>query len=667
MILFKNYYQRFISASILIALLEVLPLMISGCAQENPLLYDPTKRDSSVSVRYINLTSDDLPRLFAMDGISGFPEVTFGSSTSALVTPLDSVHFSLSNSSTVEYSTKALNLQKRSFYRGTVQTYISGLSDIKHDSTIIINFNTSVNNQSLGKVTFRALNMIDDPGNEYDIYLGCQNGSSIGLGIGNGKYSGDFTVEPGYYTFTIINSKTKTLIGTYSNSSFQFSKNNTYSIILGKKQNDNTPRLFILDELNSSSNALSEWNIATNLHSYIHTVNLSSLTINTELYNSISNNRLAVNLNTNTSSNDSILSCSSNDVNNIIIRNGNNQEISSSFSTISPFNTYSNIVVDSVLPGSVYSTTVQQLNNNPIATQCNVRIINVNFNYNSIGLNLTSRTDITGKYSSGMILSQNMSSMSISPVITVNAGIFPISIHTTNLPQKLINQYIATLKGGHNYLLIVESNRISVIDENNDKIEQFDKGQFIQIAHAAKQSTEYNISLNTIYQNAKLTSDGVISAVIPRGSTISIASNGKSSQFIETDTNLSLYYIIDESNTIHPFHASKDSIQSNSAGLRLINLVPNVPVDLYLDYDSKSYANNRDKSSLYRSIQYLTSSGYHRIYQDRRLTFSLLQWDTPPRVLSSLNNVLISMGKNYNIIIVPEADNTYRTILRQEF
>ena len=76
---------------------------------------------------------------------------------------------------------------------------------------------------------------------------------------------------------------------------------------------------------------------------------------------------------------------------------------------------------------------------------------------------------------------------------------------------------------------------------------------------------------------------------------------------------------------------------------------------------------NRDFYSLIRGITYKQSSNYISIDRERRLSFSVLKWQDPPLIYASLNNVLISLGKNYSIILVPELNGTHRTIIRQEY
>ena len=58
-------------------LVSILLTVFYGCAQENPLLYDTTRRDSSVSIRFINMSNDGVPRLFSMDGTFGFSQIQY--------------------------------------------------------------------------------------------------------------------------------------------------------------------------------------------------------------------------------------------------------------------------------------------------------------------------------------------------------------------------------------------------------------------------------------------------------------------------------------------------------------------------------------------------------------------------------------------------------------
>ena len=118
---------------------------------------------------------------------------------------------------------------------------------------------------------------------------------------------------------------------------------------------------------------------------------------------------------------------------------------------------------------------------------------------------------------------------------------------------------------------------------------------------------------------------------------------------------------------------SRNQLDRTLTKLRVINLSPGAEVDLYLDYDIRLFDDtlNRDKSrdfnSQIRGIVYKQSSDYITIDRERRLSFSLIKWQNPPLIYAALNNLLISLGKNYSILLVPETDGSNRTIIRQEY
>jgi hypothetical protein len=118
----RNSHIAILSFSLFISLGLIF---IGGCAQENPLLYDPTMRDSSVSIRFVNMSPDDLPKTFSIDGCRDFVDIPFGFSSDLQVNTIDSAHYSLLSNGNILYSTKSLLMQKLSFFRNTIQTFVS--------------------------------------------------------------------------------------------------------------------------------------------------------------------------------------------------------------------------------------------------------------------------------------------------------------------------------------------------------------------------------------------------------------------------------------------------------------------------------------------------------------------------------------------------------------
>ncbi|MFM8456077.1 MAG: hypothetical protein ACKOAK_04855, partial [Ignavibacteria bacterium] len=213
----------------------------------------------------------------------------------------------------------------------------------------------------------------------------------------------------------------------------------------------------------------------------------------------------------------------------------------------------------------------------------------------------------------------------------------------------------------------------SAIQEETGEIIRFESGAILQLIHGASKQTSHSITIGSIVQNAQLQADGVCTTVIPLNRTTLISTGISSANITALDSNQRYYFIIDEKKDILDYSYNRSQLDNKLTKLRVINLSPIAEVDLYLDYDSRLYNDtlNRDKSrdfnSLIRGITYKQSSDYMTIDRERRLSFSLLKWQNPPLVYASLNNVLISLGKNYSILLVPETDGSHRTIIRQEY
>ena len=666
MITFKNtIYNQGLSFS----LLTILLLLLHGCAQENPVLYDPSLRDSSVSIRFINMTSDPFSRSFTIDGCSEFKNISFGNSSDLRVNTIDSAHYSVMKNGNILYSTVALQRNKLSFFRNTIQTFIA-CGTASGDSTYVLQLSSFRTDIVKGKAKVRVINVLPDS-DAISVYLGCESGQTLASSLHRGQLSSDNDILPGSNALTLIQSTNNLILGIYDKQNFTFSADSIYTIIIGKDPSTKLPRVFVLNELSGSIQSFSEFTNAGLLQASITVSNVSTIPIKASILTQKTVIPFSSGINPTTSQTLTIETCSSSYADTILIQDINGNVLARRSVQLSPYRSYTVLFAsNNVGPGFTISY-VENLRFSPNSGKSNLRVINLAYDY-PIALNSAARS-IGTMFESGRILLSKIFYDDISQIFELSPGDIPILIQTHNTPQRLLDQVIGTLESDKNYLLILIGQSVFGIEESSGKIMTFSKGALLQIIHASSKEITHEITLGSILNKAILQSDGIITTVIPLQSSTKFQTRSNVISVTANDALKRHCFAIDKEERILDYSYSKNLLDPKLTKLRVINLSPVNIIDLYLDYDIRLFNDtlqrdkNRDVNSLIRNVRYQESSEYISIDQERRLSFSLLTWQNPPIVHAYLNNVLISLGKNYGIYLVPESDGKNRTIIRQEY
>ena len=667
MIITKSHILSYKSLFLGISMLFVL---LGGCAQENPLLYDASLRDSSVSVRFINMSGDNISRSFTIDGCPTFSNIGYGNSSDLQVNTIDSAHYSISKDGQVIFSTLALQRQKMSFFRNTIQTFISaGIQN--QDSAYVLQLSTFRSDAIRSKAKIRIVNTLPDS-LPLNVHLGCEQGEMIASFLPRGQVSNETEILPGSNAISLVNAINNTHIGTFDKSGFSFSGDSIYTIIIGRDPTNSNIRVFVLNEFSRVMQALEEFQNAGNLTASMTLYNLISLNVDVILKRGNSSNIVSDNQFSYTSQSIVFSTCSTSSKDSIIIEGPNGNVLASESIILSPYRSYSCIVSRDILSPNGYSLIItESLREKPTTSMIGLRAINIK-SPEPLALNSAARS-IEKKFEAGSILYSNLINKDLSNRIEVQAGTIPLLVQTSSTPQTILSQNIGEVIGGNNYLLVIAPDIICALQEESGEIIRFESGAILQLIHAASKQTTHDVTVGSILKNASLQTNGVFTTVIPLNRTTLISTVANTANITATDTNQRYSYIIDENKNILDYSYSRNQLDRTLTKLRVINLSPGAEVDLYLDYDIRLFDDtlNRDKSrdfnSQIRGIVYKQSSDYITIDRERRLSFSLIKWQNPPLIYAALNNLLISLGKNYSILLVPETDGSNRTIIRQEY
>lgn len=652
-------------------------MLISGCTQENPLLYDPSMRDSSVSVRFVNMSIDGQPKSFKIDGCSEFSNILYGTSSELQFNTIDSAHYALLSNDISLLSTKSLKYQKLSFFRNTIQTFVS--INVK-DTAKIIQISTFRTDAVKGKALIRVVNTCSDS-TEYNVYLGCEQGEVLAESLKNGAISQDKQVSPGLNAITITRASDNMIIGTFDNVSSVFSSDSIYTMFIGIDKTSLKTRLWVLNELcTDPSKQLFEFLPSNTLQSGIVVYNLSLSPIDASYIQGNQPIQIAKGLQSITSDSSILSVCKIQGSQKITITDPTGKTLAEEEISVSPYKTYSCIFSQNKYSANGYSLYI--LEQNTISTLKDIsyiKAISSGFDQ-AITINSAART-YDNILESGRILFESVSNGFVTKDIAYHSGPCPLLIQTSSSPQKVLNQFIGNLGEGTTYILIALPERLLCINEKTRDIQVFEEGVISQIMHAGSNSLKPIVSVGNTITNAKLQTDGILTTVIPLLRSTVVNNKVNNITITPSDKSIRYCYMIDESESILDYSYNSAQLDSKLTKIRIVNLSPGTDADLYLDYDKKLYDiidtnkvkvieirnSNRDFYSQIRGITYKQSSNYITIDRERRLSFSVLKWQDPPLIYASLNNVLISLGKNYSIILVPELNGTHRTIIRQEY
>jgi hypothetical protein len=295
------------------------------------------------------------------------------------------------------------------------------------------------------------------------------------------------------------------------------------------------------------------------------------------------------------------------------------------------------------------------------ASTSSIKIVNADYSLNGLSIGIGARTSDNGQFQSGSLLVQSLKAGDISQPLIIPSGILPITILSSTLPQKLINQWISTIQSGMSYIIIIEKQRVTCIEESSLQKFTMDQGTFTQIVHAANSERSFTCSLDNVLVNAPLFVDGVLGTVVKTNKNVEFSFNGSIPVKYSTHADSSLFICVSDNYSALSYNYPTGGIFYDKAGLRVINLLKDSSIIYSLDYDPIT----KIGIPIFSNIIPGTSSSYHYVDRDRRLSFGILSNNTQ-LPLSLTNNISISTGKNYSFIVLPNGLIT-KVIIRQEF
>ncbi len=657
-------------------LIILFAIILSNCAEENPLLVSPKSQVSTINIRFMNLASDKLDRIFSYDNKFDLPATPYGFATIASNPPSDSAYLYVRNGDQIsKKSIRKIKFSPNAHYtfvgipsnpRDTIQNIVDSIYTLQTSITRPIN--------SLNSLV-RLCNLNPDTLNTYSLILGCPSGQVLASNLQYRGISSHIEVRAGgKETFTIIkiNSAGIENLGLFEvNLDYQ----KDYTFIIRKDMNGE-----IVNFLAEFNNELSGLYIPKKLDdkkARLRIMNYSSINVD------ISKND---NLNLFSSFGSSMIS----DYKNVSACNINGKD-TFNISNSSQLKSFVNYSLDVNRDYSIFvfdSTTNNKAGKSifvppytldkQYSGKAIIRVVNGNYLNNGINLSLGARQDNSNtllKYISGEQIASNLAYGSVSEAVALNPGSAPITIFTSAQPAKYIYSLNYNFEANKSYIISVFNNddgtcAVSVIDESitNTNLTKSEEGVFIQIVNAIPNKNAV-FSMPPILDNVNLGYSAYIATVVKKGSSSAFLS-GKKIQINALGDKRLLYVASGDETNIEifefglPFLGSFPDLYSN----RVINVAKDLPsIAVYNGDPSTSQA-------FAESISYGFASPSIAIRSEQKLAYFFLDPKDVKKTFYQANDIKMVFGKTYSLILAGKSNgNTdvknsgYTTIILQEY
>ncbi len=675
-----------------IVFLFLLVTLVS-CIKESDNLVNPPSKSGSVYIRVINLSADLQQRTLVLDKTLNIEQLQYGTTTNAFHPQADSSMLKIKKGTIDEFSQS----NPIKYFRNTNYTFYlmsnKACSDCPTDTIITLRTTTSVPEDS--KDAFlKVINAVPDSNISYAVRMGCPSGLPI---FANVPYK------------ATVPSAVQLLSGKIPVSVVRLKKNGTsvteefvnlfeldvqakgqYTLIF-KKGDFNFEDLMILDELDTTTNALRPVRIVNERTSELRVVNLSSAICDVEKKGAES---VASGLNPLNISNYAVLSaCQSKSRDSIEIY-VNNDLKSTATGSLDVLAQYSVIITDSAnsIAKKSYIIPPHKFRES-YSDKALVRVLHTHSVTKSVNVSLGARKSLTSanssrKFSSGTILSEKLNYDELSEVVAVEPGEAPIAIFTAADPAQLIYAANGFLEAGKSYVLVINADEKNGIQlyliedgETNKKLSTLNRGVFIQYVNAVSDVSKVEVSINGLYPNllekAMIEYTGSTATVVPPGQHI-INVNGFETQF-EIDTTQRLLLISNgKSTAIETFENKFTPLDLSFHKSLLRYRFINASSDAQL-INMREFA--ADSMPIVESAYFKNASNYIHDTKLKVISYFVFNGDDTAYI-HRLSDLTVTPGKSYAIIFAglktancqekkdprkKTEPNCYSIIIQQEF
>jgi hypothetical protein len=648
-------------------------LLIAGCAEENPNLVNPTSLNKTIRFRLFNFAADKNPRQLSLSGertsSTGYKEL----SGSYIPPATDSLLIELIYNNQVEYTLpyKFKMIRDQRYLAFSVpKPFLSNPAD-----SLLIVGSSFVKLNDTNKCFIQMLNINNTPDISFSMVLGCQNGMPVFSGLAYLGLSNSEEFHSGNIAVSLLRNDAngKTTLGLFD---LNLRKGGDYLIlVVGDMPSD----VYLIDKMDTTSNAIRQLNQISTSSSQVRTVNLSESDISAK--SGINDNFLG-SLNARAISDyKSVMACTSNNLDSIAISVGTNFTCSLLASLVVN-DRYTLIVSDSAGNRAAKAKIIPNLKNISYYNKSAVvRVLNLSEKNPAITLSLGARSDASAAtgYRSGEALATNLSYEKLSHTVSVLEGRAPLTLFTASSPDRLLYTGISYFEQGKSYLIIITNDatgkiKLNVINEEqvNSAADDTEEGAFAQIANITPGLDFASLSIDNVMNGIKLYNSISFATVLPFGDN-RISAQGQELSFRSKKDNRDLLVLAGTKSQPDIIHIQNIKMAYNSTGFnrRFLNAAADAPMVTIYDQDKSKDTNLRP---IVTDLNYKSVS--EAFYMELERKYSYFFYLQPGnKFIKQINDISMTFGKNYTVIFGGDStvistkpvDYKYSIILLQEY
>lgn len=632
-----------------------------GCTQEDPNLVNPPLPSETIRIRFFNAVDNPTKLQLDIDGKVRSQEIDYlNLSDTISPPPNDSVTLSVfANGNKVFHSSRKLRL-----VRDTRYIIIAGESFRSAGSvdSLIILYSTIGLPKNQYKSYFKFVNLVKDSTTQYSLVEGCPNGQILVQSQRYLSFPLLQTIASGKHIFSLIEEKEgkREFIGLYS---FDFMQDMEYTLFIARDRTGSI-RFYAIWDYDESPKALTEILPLTERTTQIRFANFSNVAVTAS---KVPNHPIVEGIESlYLSSYYSLPACESNLLDSI--------EINYSFGvkyvgyTFEVGKKYSILLFgrDTIENAIVIPPVV--VRQKPGAGSI-IRVVNALRDSVPVTLSLGGRNSSKDiGYSSGEILASNLKPNRISEAKIIESGYLPLTLFSVTEPSYLIKPASANIDPGRSYLIVLFNDengdpQISIIDDEqeNEQIQSAEQALFVQILNVQPYSPEVQIQIPTLIEKARLFYKQTFATVLPGSVNKITINNSIPIEFSNDNQKRALFIVTGDSAETEIFSDINFPMGNDRSTYRrrFFNACSNISSITIKSYSESGYP-------LVGNLVYGHFSPIEYINTERRLSLFLID-DSQGKLLTQFNDVYLTLGKNYTLVVSGSLSKGFSLTIVQEY
>jgi hypothetical protein len=655
-------------------LIFLIFLLLYSCIEENPNLVNAPPQTSSVGLRFINLSSDQKPRVLDLARQIQTQEIPYGEISESMQPPLDSTYLFVFLNNNEEFRKD----RKLRYVRNTNYTVLAlpsaDDSELYRPMDSLIVLFTSLGFQSNNpKSLLKVFNAYPDSTITFTAALGCPSGEKLSTGLRYRTQSLPKEVRSGLVPVSITKDSAGEKISHLYN--LFLSSGSQYCLLVMRDVNgDDVVKL--LDESNQETYPMMPLDSVTEKYAEVRPINFSKsdvrITIkhgDEEEYDEVvTENQSAQQI----GQYEIVGACLTTSLDELQVEISPFTKSTADVS-LEVMERYTHIILDTADNDNgraALSIILEPLFlDYPLSNNAAIRVVHGAERLEGLTLSIGARDNDTTSigFSAGDKIANELSYTDVQTAI-IPAGIAPLTLFTSDQPSKLLFSTLTEFEAGETYILVITNDadgkpQMSMIKDNdiNMPIEYLESASFIQIVHLVPGLEKIKTLIDPVLSNADLYYTGSLATVVERKPQ-TIFFNDRSINFTPESDKRTIIVAAGTKDEIELFHFNTPPLSSgfNFYQRRFINASKEIP--------ELSVKINSEESDFYslKDLPYGNISNHEQVNLEKKISMFFIDSRTDTTLLR-VDDLALIFGKKYIIIFGGSLDEGgYTAVVQQE-